>query len=313
MKFSPRHLVWVNLVLLALVAYLAASTVSTAIAAKLTPPPEVHLKPPPPPISKVPRRPATFYASITNRDVFNPARPPEPVEARAEPAPTKLDLKLWGVSIHSQGHSLCVIEDLKTRKQDVYGIGSRVVGNATVKAIEWERVVLDRGGGLEETLEIERPGGGMGGGSRAVAGLPVIPQPAAVPPMDSNAGYAAPGVSPAATNPHIQQVGEGEYHIDRTEVDQQLDNMNQLFTQVRAVPHFESGKSIGFRLFAIRQGSIFDQIGLRNGDIIQNVNGQELSDPAQAMAVFQNLRNAGDITVNGTRNKQPFTQTYRIR
>ena len=52
MKISPRHLVWVNLVLLALVAYWGASTVSTAIAAKLTPPPAVHLSQAPPPIAK---------------------------------------------------------------------------------------------------------------------------------------------------------------------------------------------------------------------------------------------------------------------
>lgn len=310
MKFSPRHLVWVNLVLLALVAYLGASTVSTAIASKLTPPPEVNLKPPPPPISKVPKRPASHYASIHTRDVFNPARAVEEKPVVVVPV-TKLDLKLWGVSVHSGGKSHCVIEDLKTHKQDVYRLGESVPGPATVRSIEWTRVVLDRGGGAEEILEIQQPSaggaGGTGRGPGALAALPPPAAPAADPAPNVNTG------NPANTNPRIQQVSDNEYHIERAEVDQQLDNMNQLFTQIRAVPHFDGGKSTGFRLFAIRQGSVFDQLGLRNGDIIQSVNGQDLSDPAKALALFQELRNTGQINVAGVRNKQPFNTSYVVK
>lgn len=308
MKLSPRHLVWVNVLLLTVVAYLAAAAVSKVVAARLTPPPVVRLKPPPPPIAKPPKRPLAAYAAISSRDIFNPAKPVEEVKVEAPPPPTKLNLKLWGVSIHSQGHSHCVIEDLTTRKQDVYRIGDTVPGPAVVKQIEWERVVLDRGG-FEEILELAQPsvGGpsGPGLGRTITASLP--------PPVTDAATIAAVSGTSPPSNPRIQQVSENEYHIDRAEVDQQLDNMNQLFTQIRAVPHFDGGKSTGFRLFAIRQGSIFDQLGLRNGDIIQSINGQELSDPAKALTLFQELRNASEIKVSGVRNKQPFETVYRIR
>jgi general secretion pathway protein C len=310
MKLTPRHLVWINLLLLTAVAYLAAAAVSKAIAARLVPPPAVRLKPPPTPIAKPPKRPLAAYAAITTRDIFNPAKPVEEVKVEAPPPPTKLNLKLWGVSIHSKGRSHCVIEDLSTRKQEVYRIGDTVPGPAVVKAIEWERVVLDRGG-FEEVLELAQPSGASG-----VAGMgaarPVLT--ASLPPAATDAAVTgASGNSPAVTNPRIQQVSENEYHIDRAEVEQQLDNMNQLFTQIRAVPHFDGGKSTGFRLFAIRQGSVFDQLGLRNGDIIQSINGQELTDPAKALAVFQQLRDASEIKVAGVRNKQPFETVYRIR
>src|SRR5262249_15494821 len=91
------------------------------------------------------------------------------------------------------------------------------------------------------------------------------------------------------------------------EVDAALDNMNQLFTQIRAVPHFEGGKSTGFRLFAIRQNSIFDQIGLKNGDIIQSINGTDINDPSRALALFQELRNERQISVKMFRNKDEMT------
>lgn len=305
MKLSPRHLVWVNFALLTVVAYLGASAVSTAIAARFAPAPEVRLKPPPPPIAKPPKRPLAAYAAISTRDIFNPPKPIEEVKVEAPPPPTKLNLKLWGVSLHTRGPSYCVIEDLASHKQEVYRVGDRVPGEAVVKQISWDHVILDRGG-FDEVLEIAQPAGSLPGRV-----------PSSGPRVIINASFPSTGVDPmapaVAPNPHIQQVAESEFHIDRTEVDRQLDNMNLLLTQMRAVPHFENGLSTGFRLFAIRQGSVFEQLGLRNGDIIQSINGQDLSDPAKALALFQELRNASEIKVNGIRNKQPFETVYRIR
>ena len=116
MKIAPRHLVWVNLVLLGLIAYWGASTVSTAVAAKLTPPPQVRLVQPPPPIEHGPRRPVSYYAAIHQRDIFNSTKP-EPDRPAEPPKPTELKLKLWGVAIHDGKPSYCIIEDLTTRKQ----------------------------------------------------------------------------------------------------------------------------------------------------------------------------------------------------
>ena len=303
MKISPRHLVWVNLALLALVAYCGASTVSTAIAARLTPSPDVHLSPPPPPLAREPKRPASYYASIQARDIFNSAKP-EPEKPKEAPKPTELKLKLWGVVVHADGSSYCVIEDLTTRKQDLYRISDTVAGSAVVKQIEWDRVILDRDG-KDEILELSPPQGGA---------VPAGNVPARVPPAGAAPSAAAAGQpGQPGQNPHIRQVNESQYQIDRSEVDSALDNMNQLFTQIRAVPHFEGGKSVGFRLFAIRQNSIFDLIGLKNGDVIQRINGADLSDPVKALALFQQLRNEQNINVDILRNKENKTLSYQFQ
>jgi general secretion pathway protein C len=287
MKIAPRHLVWLNLVLLAFVAYWGASSVSTAVAAKLTPSPEVHLPPPPPPIERQPRRPAVYYALIHTRDIFNSTKP-EPEKPPEPPKPTELKLKLWGISVHDDGSSHCIIEDLTTHKQELYKINDKVAGSAFVKQVEWDRVILDRDG-QDEILDLNLAQG---------------------TPHAGAAGAKPPDV--AAANPHIQQISETQYNIDRSEVDGALDNMNQLFTQIRAVPHFEGGKSTGFRLFAIRQNSIFDQIGLRNGDIVQSINGTDINDPSQALALFQELRNERQLTVQVLRNKESKVFNYGI-
>ena len=297
MSFSPRYLVVVNLLLLALAAYSASSIVGTALAARLVPPPEVNLSPPPDPLVQEPVKPANHYALIHKRDIFNSAKPtPAPVAEAAPAEVTQLKLKLWGTAVFDTGGSFSIIEDLGARKQGVYGINAMVPGNATVKAIEWDKVVLVHNG-KDEILELEKPSATAGLGRSQTAAA------ASRPP-------AAPG---AGTGAGIQQTAENEYVVPRAEVDSALENMSQLFTQIRAVPHFEGGQSVGFRLFAIRRGSLFDRIGLKNGDIIRGINGNEMNDPSKAVTLLQELRDAANLDVDITRNQQPTKLNYSVQ
>ncbi len=317
MKLSPRYLFWVNLVLLAFGAYWGARTVNSAVAARLAPPLEVHLRPPPPPLEKEPRRAASYYAAIGNRDIFNAAKPEAPPPAET-PKPTELRLKLWGVVVHDDGSSFCVIEDLTTRQQQLYKLDQLVANAARVKSVEWDKVVLERDG-KDEILELEKPGTGAPVAIAAATGGPagIAANRMGNRAANRRAGHpdaAGAGVADAGqAGGGIRMVAEGQYEIDKSEVDSALDNMNQLFTQIRAVPHFQGGKSTGFRLFAIRQNSLFDRIGLRNGDIIQNVNGVDVSDASKALTLFQDLRNVSQVNVKYIRNKQEGALNYTIR
>jgi len=290
MAIPSRYLVLVNLLLLGLAAYWGASTVTTAIAAKLTPLPPVHLTAPPPPPAQQPNRQISYYAAIYNRDIFNSTKPEAP---KAPPAPvkTKLNLKLWGVAIHhGKRPSYAIIEDQSTRKQDLYQIGDTIAGSAKLVSIEWDKVTLERDG-QKEFLELA---------------------PDAANPGRPVSSFGRPAIRPSSGG-GIQQLSEGQYTIERSEVDTALQNMNQLFTQIRAVPHFEGGQATGFRVFAIRSGSLFDKIGLKNGDIIKSINGTELNDPARAMALFQELRNERNITVDLSRNREDRTLSYQLQ
>ena len=54
-------------------------------------------------------------------------------------------------------------------------------------------------------------------------------------------------------------------------------------------------------------------MGLKNGDVIEQVNGTDLSDPAKALALFQTLRNEQNINVNILRNKDNVSVGYQIQ
>jgi len=56
-------------------------------------------------------------------------------------------------------------------------------------------------------------------------------------------------------------------------------NINQFMTQVRLIPFFEGNKSAGYRIAAIRPGTTFERLGFQGGDVLQQVNGLDVSSP----------------------------------
>ena len=299
MSFSPRYLVLVNLILLALAAYSASAIVGTVLSARLSESPNVEISAPPPPLPQQSNRSKSYYALIQKRDIFNSAKPPPPPsgEDDKEPEVTTLRLKLWGVAIREDEDSYSIIEEEKKRQQGVYRVGDTVPGGAELKAVEWDRVILTRNG-KDEILEMQD---GLTGGKRSA------------PTRFSSASSSSGSKRPKSPVKGVEVVSDTEYIVDREEVDNALENMSQLFTQIRAVPHFEGGESTGFRLFAIRRGSLFDKIGLKNGDIIRNVNGQAMNDPTRALALLEELRDSSDLTVAVTRNRKEKTINYTVR
>jgi general secretion pathway protein C len=263
--------------------------------------------PPPPAIEKA--KPASYYALIHQRDIFNSVKPPEATPAPAVAVKTQLKVKLWGVAVRGP-RSHCVIEDQSARppKQELYKIGDTVAGVAKVKAIEWDKVILERDG-VEEILELV-PDATASAASAVAATLGAGAIASAGGSAAAARNAARPGVGPDV---NVQVVGDNQYEIAKEEVDKAFENLGQLFTQMRAVPHFEGGKAVGFRLFAIRSGSLFDKIGLRNGDVVKRINEIEMNDPSRALAMLEELRNERSLTVDVMRNRQDQTLSYSVR
>ena len=111
----------------------------------------------------------------------------------------------------------------------------------------------------------------------------------------------------------VKEVGEGSFKIDQSFVDQTLSDMGQLMREARIVPHFKDGKTDGFKVFNIKSNSLFKTIGIENGDIIQRVNGMDISGPEQGLQIFETLRNEKDITIDLTRRGRKTTLNYTIQ
>jgi general secretion pathway protein C len=219
------------------------------------------------------------YAVIAARDVFNPAAAADRRVAEG--------LRLWGVGLHgTSGHA--VIEDLETHRQDLYRVGDQIRG-ARIVAIAWDRVTLEQGG-QEATLELTPPG-----------------EHRATRPDD------AAGAVPAPAPQTIRRTGADAFIVDRRELAGAVDNMSGLMTQLRAVAEVADGRPNGFRLFQIKEDSIFRRLGLQDGDVVQRVNGTTLDDPTSLLTFLGRLRNEPRVAVDIVRGGTARTLVYDLR
>jgi len=105
----------------------------------------------------------------------------------------------------------------------------------------------------------------------------------------------------------------GIRHMSRAVVDAKLNDLPILLTQARAIPHQTNGKPDGFLIQEIAPGSLYDQAGLKNNDIIRRVNGQPVTRPEQGIKLFQSLRNANGIDLEIARGGAVHTVHFDIR
>jgi general secretion pathway protein C len=270
--------------LAALAVALAAYGVSLGLAAAAsgTLPPESLAAAPPAQVGR-PLGPLETYAVIAGRDVFNPATAPDD-RGVAD------GLRLWGVGVHGT-QARAVIEDRETHRQELYRVGQQVHG-ARIVAIGWDRVTLERGG-VESTLELTPPG------ERRTEGVP-----------SQSGGQPAEPTPPAA---RIRRTGADAFIVDRRELEGVVDNMSGLMTQLRAVAEVAEGRPSGFRLFQIKEDSIFRRLGLQDGDVVQRVNGTVVSDPTSLLAFLERLRSEPRVAVDIVRDGGTRTLVYDLR
>jgi general secretion pathway protein C len=133
-------------------------------------------------------------------------------------------------------------------------------------------------------------------------------------PGGAAASVGRPGAATGTGTDTVRRVAEDHWVVDNREIAQLRDNMGAMMTQVRVVPNVgEGGQVDGFKVFAIRPGSLFAKIGLQNGDVVKRINGIEVQGPEQAMAAYAQLRDETNINIELVRQNQNKTLTYEIR
>jgi len=79
-------------------------------------------------------------------------------------------------------------------------------------------------------------------------------------------------------------------------------NLTKLSDVIRPTPYFVNGQQSGYRVYPGRDRQQFAALGLRPGDLIKDIDGQSLTDPTQAMQIFQSLGTSEQVTVTVERN-----------
>lgn len=124
---------------------------------------------------------------------------------------------------------------------------------------------------------------------------------------------AAPGKPAPSQDGDVREVAEGSYEIDQGHLDGVLNDLAKVAMDARAVPYLEGGKQVGFKVFSIRAGSVFERIGLKNGDILVSVNGSRLNNLSVAMSLLDQLRRKKHFTIDLKRGGSSRTLDYAVK
>ncbi len=108
----------------------------------------------------------------------------------------------------------------------------------------------------------------------------------------------------------IVAVDENSWRISKAVADNARANLNSLLQTARMIPQIKAGKTVGFKLVELEKGSLLEKIGLRVGDLVVEINQVKLNSPEKALQIFQQVREANNITLSLMRNGKPKTFEY---
>lgn len=307
----------VNLLLIAIGAYFVAGTANAVVARGLHVVPTVDDVPTPVarPASSVRLPSSADFSAIANRNLLAAKREnlsPVGVESlesdpgavtgnnykenELRPCTVSATLRATLVADNAPQWSIAVLYDNREHEPKVFSINegsSQIADDAALVEIRNRAIVVRR----RDHFELCRAEDEGGAATRPTASV-ATPAPAATTGAPSGAG--------------VTRISDTQYNIERAEIDSALSNLNEIATQARIVPSFQDGRANGFKLFSIKPGSLYSKIGLRNGDVIQKINGYELNSPDKALEVYQKLRDSSSVSIELTRRGQGTTVNYSI-
>lgn len=78
------------------------------------------------------------------------------------------------------------------------------------------------------------------------------------------------------------------------------------------MPHFKDGRVAGMKVLSVKPGSIISKLGIKRGDVLEKINGQEL-DVKRGMALFSELKDQKTFSIDVLRGDKHTTLEYEIR
>lgn len=178
---------------------------------------------------------------------------------------TQVNLVLSAVfAANDSAKGLAIIGE-SAQAAKVYAVGASVRPGILLHAVHPDRVILDRGGQLEQLML----------------------------PRQNTAGIA---INRVALRPSAgSQFADNLRRIAET-------NPTAFTEIVRPQPVFANGVQRGYRVYPGRNRQQFAKLGLQPGDLVLSINGTPLDDPARGMEIFNTIGTSDRVQVTIERN-----------
>jgi general secretion pathway protein C len=249
---------------------------------RMKPAPAVEIKAPAAAVAT--REPVDAYRVIPERNLFGTTT--KAVADKQTAAAPQQDIALLfdvrGTVAGEGKYGFAIIEEKGTRKQRLVKAGDVVAG---AKVIRIKRNAVDvLVEGQERTLKMEE--------MKEASILP--PPPAAVAPA---------GAPPLP----------GTLVLNRSELQAAMEDMGSMLSQAQIRPYFNAGVPEGFIVTSIRPGSLYQKMGIANGDIIQEVNRRAIRTADDLSGLLNILKASNDLSLVVKRGGNPTTMNYQFR
>jgi len=101
--------------------------------------------------------------------------------------------------------------------------------------------------------------------------------------------------------------------LSRTEIDRELQDMGGLLRKALVRPYFNAGVPDGFIVSNIRLGSLYQKMGIMDGDIIQEVNSRKIQSADDVMGLLNTMRGGSSLSVTINRRGNKETLNYQFQ
>lgn len=227
--------------------------------------------------------------SVERLHLFGEAetRAAKPKVLKALDAPdTKLKLTLRGVlASDDPDYARAIIADAKGA-EDAYAVEEKLPGNAVLKEIYPDRIILEYRGQLE-TLRL--PQDDIKGARQLVSRRSSRTTPV--------------GVNTAETGALLRQYREALTTDPQSVMD-----------LVRAEPVRDrmTGRVKGYRIRPGRDRQMLGRFGLRDGDVVTSINGVSLDNPLKALELMRDVSSMTQVDLNIERNGVAQSFSFQI-
>jgi len=100
--------------------------------------------------------------------------------------------------------------------------------------------------------------------------------------------------------------------ITHDEVEDYIKNPNKIWRNIRIQELRKNGQIDGFRVNYVKKGSFFDKAGLKSGDVIKAIDGNEIKSLSDVMKYYNDINNLDGLSLTVLRGGNEVELEFNI-
>jgi len=200
-------------------------------------------------------------------------------------------LQLLGAVVSNKG-GVALVKNLESGKVQAFRTGENVYGLGTLLSVDRQVMVILEGSGSMTSISSK-----LGGAFRK--------------------GKVVSKVYVSNEDKHIEDGFErvgNKINVDSRYRDRMLkEELPNILMQASSEPVIVNGEIVGFRMFQFEPNSIFGKLGMKDGDVVKEINGVALNNVAKTIQFLNGLKGESAVAVSVMRDGAAVQLDLNVR